>query len=63
MRFNMAIWPGGIQDSGHIVQANKVANVDWDQSDNVDIVNYQSGPWEDELLVLLDDNSVGLLPR
>jgi hypothetical protein len=56
--FNMAIWPGGAQDGSHIAHANKVANVDWDQRDNVDIVSYRSGPWEDQLRALLSDTRV-----
>ena len=52
--YNMQIWPYGAEDLGHIVHQNKVANVDWDQWDNVDIISFRSGPWERELLNLLD---------
>jgi hypothetical protein len=52
-RFNLSIWPIVGQNRGHIIQGNKVANVDWDRSDNVDMWLYRSGQWEAELLSLL----------
>lgn len=52
---NLQIWPAGKQDSGHIVQGDKVANVYWGQNDNVTIVTYHSGDWEEELALLLID--------
>jgi hypothetical protein len=52
-RFNLSIWPIAAQNRGHIIQGNKVANVDWDRFDNVDIWLYRSGQWEEELLSLL----------
>jgi hypothetical protein len=52
-KYNLQIWPGGAQDGGHIVQGDKVANVDWDQYDNVEIISYRSGPWEQQLVELL----------
>ena len=58
---NIAIWPAGIIDCGHLVLGDKVANVDWDQRDNVDILTFRSGPWEGELLSLLR-NEVNLRP-
>lgn len=61
--FNLAIWPGGAQDSGYVMQANKVANVDWDQGNNVDILSFRSGPWEDELLSLLSADNLSFLQR
>lgn len=60
--FNIAIWPGAAENAGHIVQANKVANVDWDQWDKVDIIAYRSGEWEKELLDLLA-SPIAFLPR
>lgn len=51
-RFNLSIWPI-VEDRGRIIQGNKVANVDWDRSDNVDMWLYRSGQWEEELLSLL----------
>jgi hypothetical protein len=52
-RFNLSIWPIVAPDRGHIIQGNKVANVDWDRFDNIDIWLYRSGQWEEELLSLL----------
>lgn len=55
--FNMNIWPGREQGWGHMMHGHKVANVDWDQFDNVDILSYRSGPWEGELLSLLTEQN------
>ena len=52
-RFNLSIWPIVTQDQGQTIQGNKVANVDWDRSDNVDLWLYRSGQWEEELMSLL----------
>lgn len=52
-QFNMQIWPGGQERKGHILHGDKVANVDWDQSGQVDIITFESGAWERELLDLL----------
>jgi hypothetical protein len=52
-RFNIQIWPAGGVAGRHIVYANKVANVDWDQHGNVDIISYKSGAWEAQLIELL----------
>jgi hypothetical protein len=61
---NMQIWPNGSQDGRHIMYGHKVANVNWDHHDMVEIVSYRSGPWEDELLHLLRGNTVDFLsPR
>ena len=62
--FNMQIWPAGEEQGGHILHGDKVANVDWDQSDNVAIISFESGAWERELLDLLAaSGSVGFIPR
>lgn len=62
--FNMQIWPAGVEQDGYILQGNKVANVDWDQLDNVEILSFRSGAWERELLDLLAaSGSVDFLPR
>ena len=62
--FNMSIWPSGTQDRGHIVQGDKVANVDWDQADNIQIISYRSGDWEQRLLNLVSCSSgLVFLPR
>ena len=58
---NIVIWPAGIIDCGHLVLGDKVANVDWDQRDNFDILTFRSGPWEGELLSLLR-NEVNVRP-
>lgn len=52
---NMQIWPGGdpAERPFGIYHANKVANVDWWQDGDVEIHTYRSGPWEAELLSLL----------
>lgn len=50
---NLAIWPDGVIDDGHLMLGDKVANVDWDQHDTIDILSFRSGPWEGELLCLL----------
>lgn len=54
---NLQIWPGGKQDRGLMLYENKVANVDWGQRDEVHILSYRSGLWEDELLSLLSTGS------
>lgn len=54
---NLAIWPGGVIDHGHLMLGDKVANVDWDQHDTIDILSFRSGPWEGELLSLLRTES------
>ena len=51
--FNLQIWKGRRVEEGLFLHDNKVANVDWDQDDIVDILSYRSGPWEEELLSLL----------
>ena len=62
--YNLQIWPGGKEDSGHIMHTNKVANVDWDQWDNVEILTFRSGEWEEELLALLQGSTnLILFPR
>lgn len=62
--FNMEIWPAGAQQDGYIIQGNKVANVDWDQSDLIRIISYRSGEWEQQLLSLLAaSENVEFLPR
>ena len=62
--FNMDIWPAGAQQDGCIVQENKVANVDWDQSDSVRIISYRTGDWEPQLLALLATSKIiQFLPR
>ena len=62
--FNMQIWPAGIEQDGHIFQGDKVANVDWDQQGNVDIISFRSGDWEQQLLDLLAaSQSVEFMPR
>ncbi|MDP3673767.1 MAG: hypothetical protein Q8R44_01525 [Novosphingobium sp.] len=53
--YNLNIWRGAKVDGGHLVSSQKVANVDWDQRDNVDILTFRSGVWERELLSLLRD--------
>ena len=59
---NLQIWPGGKQDRGLMLYENKVANVDWGQRDEVHILSYRGGPWEEELLALLSTgSSVALL--
>ena len=50
---NLNIWLGSQFYSGHLSTQHKVANVDWDQFDNVEILTFRSGPWEAELLSLL----------
>lgn len=50
---NLNIWPGAHIDHGRLVTKNKVANVDWDEFDNIEIWTFRSGPWEAELLRLL----------
>lgn len=63
-RYNMTIWPAGAQDGGHILQGNKVANVVWDQWDQVRIISFHSGAGEDELLqLLIGAPNVDFLPR
>lgn len=54
---NLAIWPGGIIDHGHLMLDDKVANVDWDQHDAIHILSFRSGSWEGELLRLLRNES------
>lgn len=61
--FNMQIWPGGRQQGGHVLQADKVANVDWDQHGNVEIISFRSGTWEQELITLANSTNVEFLPR
>lgn len=62
--YNLQIWPGGKEDMGHIMHSNKVANVDWDQWDNIEILSFRSGAWEDELLALLQGSgNVVLFPQ
>ena len=62
--YNLQIWPGGQEDTGHIVHSNKVANVDWDQWDNVEILSFRSGAWEQELMSLLEASAnIKFLPR
>ncbi len=50
---SIEIWPGGVEDRGHIVQGDKVANVHWDNLDNIRFLSWKSGPWEENLLSLL----------
>lgn len=50
---NLNIWPGARIECGRLVTENKVANVDWDEFDNIKIWTFRSGPWEAELLRLL----------
>lgn len=50
---NLNVWPAGKVDCGHVVQENKVFNVDWDQRDEIDILTFCRGSWEAELLSLL----------
>ena len=60
----MEIWPAGIQSGGHVVQGDKVANVDWDAHGNIDIITFKSGVWEQQLLDLLQHpTKVEFLPR
>jgi hypothetical protein len=54
---NLQIWPGRRLDDGHMVSEDKVANVDWNDRDEVSIISFRSGKWEDELLSLLEDGS------
>lgn len=62
--YNMQIWPAGVQTCGYITQGDKVANVDWDQWDNIVILSFRSGPWEAELLDLLaNSEKLEFLPR
>lgn len=51
---NLQIWPGA-KDSGwgHTLYDDKVANVDWDENCNVEILSFRSGAWEAELVELL----------
>ena len=50
---NIQIWPPGGDEFGTYVYGNKVANVNWDGSDNVDIITFRPGPWQEQLLALL----------
>lgn len=59
--YNLNIWPGAKQWGGMTSYDHKVANVDWNERDEVDILSYRSGPWEAELLSLLSNNST--VPR
>lgn len=62
--YNLAIWPSGREIFGHIIQANKVASVDWNQWDEVHIISFRSGEWECELLDLLAaPTNISFLPR
>ncbi len=54
---NLQIWPGRRVDSGHMIGEDKVANVDWNDRDEVDILSFRSGTWEEELLSLLKNES------
>ena len=52
---NLQIWPGARVDAwGHMLHNDKVANVDWDYADNICILSFRGGPWEAELLELLN---------
>jgi hypothetical protein len=55
--YNMQIWPGRRLDDGRMVSEDKVANVDWNDRDEVTIISYRSGKWENELLSLLEDDT------
>jgi hypothetical protein len=62
--YNLQIWPSGSQNQGHVLHGPKVANVDWDQWDNVDILSFRSGEWETELLHILSAcETVSLMAR
>lgn len=62
--YNLQIWPGGSARWGVVMQANKVANVDWNQWDEVDILSFRGGAWEQELLELLTaPSNVAYMPR
>jgi hypothetical protein len=62
--FNLQIWPAGrlVAPRCHL-HGNKVANVDWTQWDEVDILSYRSGVWEAELLQLLTQSNLRFLRR
>jgi hypothetical protein len=63
--YNMQIWPGRrLVAPGYVLQNCKVANVDWTQCDEVDILSYRSGKWEEELLQLLSSGAnLHFMPR
>lgn len=54
---NIQIWPGRRLDHGHMSSEDKVANVDWNNRDEISIISFRGGAWEDELLSLLEDGS------
>lgn len=51
--YNITIWPTGAAESGYSVHGNKIASVDWNDRDEVFIVSFNCGEWENELLKLL----------
>lgn len=62
--YNLEIWPNGAVNQGYVLQGHKVANFDWNQSDEVEILSFRSGAWEKELLELLRAPvNVSFMPR
>jgi len=51
---NLQIWPGARNDGcGLTLYDDKAANVDWDDSGNIEILSFKSRLWEAELVELL----------
>ena len=51
--YNITIWPIGAAPGGHLVHGNKIASIDWNEHDEVFIISFNCGEWENELLRLL----------